>query len=122
MELTGGCLCGAERYRVTGAPVRVGLCHCADCRKETGSAFLHYADWPRESFEVTGAYATWEGRSFCPACGSRLFHLSEYGAEICVGSLDAAPSGLVPEREIWIRRREGWLAPVAVEQFGEDGR
>ena len=121
MDYEGGCRCGAVRYRVRGEPVRVGLCHCADCRKETGGAFLYYGDWLPERFEVTGAFATWGGRSFCPVCGSRLFHLDEEGAEICLGSLDAAPTGLAPAREIWVGRREAWLPPVAgAEQFRED--
>lgn len=84
-------------------------------------AFLAYADWPRERFEVTGAYATWAGRSFCPVCGTRLFHLSDDQAEIALGSLDTAPTGLTPVRELWIRRREPWLATVAgAAQFRED--
>lgn len=40
----GGCACGAVRYEVRGEPTVVGLCHCADCRRESGSAFLYYAD------------------------------------------------------------------------------
>jgi len=91
----GGCRCGAVRYRVEGEPEVVGLCHCADCRKETGGLFLAYADWPIGRFSVEGRYATWGGRSFCPICGSRLFHLSETEAEILLGSLDAAPAGSV---------------------------
>lgn len=109
----GGCRCGAVRYEVRGAPTVTGLCHCTDCRKETGSVFLAYADWTRERFTVTGDFVTFEGRSFCPVCGSRLFHLSDAHAEICIGSLDAAPAGLVPEREGWTIRREHWQAPVA---------
>ena len=110
------------RYRVEGEPEVVGLCHCADCRKETGGLYLAYADWPIGRFSVEGRYATWGGRSFCPVCGSRLFHLSETEAEILIGSLDAAPAGLKPTREIWVRRREPWLAAVAgAEQFREDG-
>lgn len=109
----GGCSCGAVRYEVRGEPLKSGLCHCTDCRKETGSAFLFYADWATEAFSVTGDYRTYSGRSFCPICGTRLFHLSETGAEICLGSLDAAPAGLAPEVEGWIRRREPWLSPVA---------
>ncbi|HEV7275614.1 MAG TPA: GFA family protein [Devosiaceae bacterium] len=109
----GGCACGAVRYEVRGAPLKVGLCHCADCRKETGSAFLHYGDWPLDAFSLQGDYRTWEGRSFCPECGTRLFHLSETEAEICLGSLDQAPTGLAPQKEGWIIRREPWLAPVA---------
>ena len=109
----GGCACGAVRYEVRGEPAKVGLCHCADCRKETGSAFLYYADWLGGSFSYTGEIATFHGRSFCPRCGSRLFRLDEDGgAEICVGSLDDAPTGLHPSREGWIKRREPWMIPV----------
>lgn len=110
---TGGCTCGAVRYEVRGEPFKVGLCHCADCRRETGSAFLYYGDWLRGTFSYTGEIATWNGRSFCPRCGGRLFHLQEDGgAEICLGSLDDAPTGLAPSREGWIKRREPWLPPV----------
>jgi hypothetical protein len=110
---TGGCRCGAVRYEVRGEPLKVGLCHCKDCRSETGSTFLYYGDWPPDSFSVTGEYRTWEGRSFCPVCGGRLFHRDESGVEICLGSLDEAPAGLSPTREGWIKRREPWLSPVA---------
>jgi len=108
----GGCRCGAVRYEVRGEPTAVGLCHCTDCRKETGSAFLAYADWPRAQFTVSGEYVTFEGRSFCSVCGSRLFHLGERQAEICIGSLDDAPTGLSPTREGWTIRREHWQAPL----------
>ena len=110
----GGCACGAVRYEVRGAPYKVGICHCTSCRKETGSAFLYYADWLAGCFSYTGEIATYEGRSFCPKCGSRLFHLQDDGgAEICVGSLDDAPTNLPPTREGWIKRREPWLVPVS---------
>ena len=117
----GGCRCGAVRYEVRGEPMVVGLCHCTDCRKETGSAFLAYADWPREQFTVAGAFLTFEGRSFCSGCGSRLFHLGEEHAEICIGSLDAAPTGLTPTREGWTIRREHWQGAVpGVSQADRD--
>ncbi len=32
-RVTGGCLCGNVRIVAQGAPYRVGLCHCLDCRK-----------------------------------------------------------------------------------------
>jgi hypothetical protein len=109
----GGCACGRVRFKVEGEPLQVGLCHCTDCRKATGTAFLHYADWPAAAFSSTGEYATYNGRSFCAHCGSRLFHVDADGAEINLGALDAAPTDLVPVREGWIVRREAWLAPVA---------
>ena len=110
---TGGCLCGAVRYTVRGDPLHVGRCHCADCRKESGSAFTVYGQWPREAFDLEGELATYDGRSFCPRCGARLVCIDGDEVEVRVGSLDDAPFELRPEAEIWIRRREPWLAPVA---------
>jgi len=117
----GGCACGAVRYEVHGEPLRTGICHCTDCRKETGSAFLAYADWPHAAFSSSGAFSTYEGRSFCPNCGTRLFHLSDNHAEICVGSLDDVPTGIAPQVEGWVKRREPWLhAAGDAAQFHED--
>jgi hypothetical protein len=117
----GGCRCGRVRYELRGEPIKVGLCHCTNCRSETGSAFLYYGDWRAEQFSVTGSYKTFRGRSFCPECGSRLFHLSDDGAEICLGSLDEAPTNLTPSREGWVKRRELWMVPAgAAYQADED--
>lgn len=117
----GGCSCGAVRFELRGEPLAVGICHCTDCRKATGSAFFAYADWPPSGFSVTGEAREYHGRSFCPTCGSRLFHRSEDQVEIALGALDAAPGDLAPTREGWIIRREHWLAPLAqAAQFDRD--
>ncbi|WP_437781054.1 GFA family protein [Sorangium sp. So ce1097] len=120
---SGGCSCGAVRFRVRGEPIRVGLCHCADCRRVTGSVFLAFAIWSWASFESTGETRCWDGRSFCPICGSRLFSLREEEgeAEIKLGCLDEAPVDLAPTYELWIKRRERWLPALAgAEQHVED--
>ncbi|HEY2309891.1 MAG TPA: GFA family protein [Gaiellaceae bacterium] len=109
---TGGCLCGAVRYSVEGEPFHVGRCHCGDCRKRSGSAYTIYGQWPLSAFDVTGEYATHEGDSFCPLCGSRLFLLDPEGVEVQLGSLDDAPFELRPEAEIWIKRREPWMHEI----------
>jgi hypothetical protein len=110
---TGGCLCGAVRYSVRGEPVHVRRCHCADCRKESGSAFTVYAHWPVEAFELTGELASYDRRAFCPRCGSRLLDTSDAAfVEIRLGSLDEAPFELEPVDETWVKRRESWLPPV----------
>ncbi len=117
----GGCACGAVRFELRGAPVKVGVCHCTKCRKATGSVFFPYADWTRDAFAVTGDFQTWKGRSFCGTCGTRLFHLDDEGVEVALGALDDAPGDLRPTREGWIVRREHWLAPVdgAVQAEGD---
>jgi hypothetical protein len=114
-ERTGGCLCGAVRYSVRGEPVHVRRCHCADCRKESGSAFAIYAQWPADSFELRGEIASYDGRAFCPRCGSRLIDTADGDdtvVEIRLGSLDEAPFELRPQSEIWVKRRESWLPAV----------
>jgi hypothetical protein len=73
---TGGCLCRAVRYSVRGDPVDVRRCHCADCRKESGSAFTVYAHWPVDAFEMSGEISSYDGRGFCTRCGSRLLDKS----------------------------------------------
>jgi hypothetical protein len=122
---TGGCLCGAVRYTVRGEPVHVGRCHCADCRKESGCAFTVYAQWPIEDFELSGEVASYHGRGFCPRCGSRVLNPPDPGdthVEVRIGTLDDAPFGLTPEAEIWIKRREPWLDPVAGASQHDENR
>jgi hypothetical protein len=109
---SGGCLCGAVRYTVRGEPFHVGRCHCADCRKRSGSAFIVYGQWPLQAFKSSGEYATYEGDSFCARCGARLFMVEEDVVEVCLGTLDDAPFELRPQAEIWIKRREPWLHEV----------
>jgi hypothetical protein len=106
---------------VRGEPAVVGTCHCLTCRKETGAAYVSYADWPADALTYSGELRVYDGRSFCPSCGSRLFHLSPVRAEIMLGALDGAPGDLTPTREGWVIRREHWVKPVAnAGQFERD--
>jgi hypothetical protein len=108
----GGCLCRAVRYEVRGEPYQSGLCHCHTCRKLTGSAFSATANWRAEQFQMSGEIRTFEKRSFCPVCGSRLFYMLADGVEVFLGTLDDAPNAIIPMVEVWTVRREPWLAPV----------
>jgi hypothetical protein len=121
-ERTGGCLCGAVRYVVRGEPAHVGQCHCGDCRKRSGSAFAIYAQWPRAAVEITGELTNFHGDHFCGTCGSRIGYLEDAGVELQLGSLDEAPFDLLPEAELWIKRREPWLPPVEGAAQHEENR
>ena len=107
-EFTGGCLCGALRFTATGAPYRVGICHCLDCRKNHGALFHASAIFPETAVTVTGEVSTYRERSFCPTCGSPVF--AHIGDEIGLnlGAFDT-PDQFRPTYELWTIRREGWL-------------
>lgn len=109
-KYTGGCLCGAVRLEATGAPDRVGICHCLDCRKHHGALFFAAAMFPAEAVEITGQSNEYAGRHFCPRCGSSVFARTGDEIEVHLGALDA-PDQLTPTYELWTIRREGWLPP-----------
>lgn len=82
-----------------------------------------YAQWPVEALELSGEISSYDGRGFCPRCGSRLLDTSDLGdslVEIRLGSLDDAPFELQPEDEIWVKRRESWIPPVDGAAQGEE--
>jgi hypothetical protein len=109
-KVTGGCLCGAVRIVATGAPHRVGLCHCLDCRKHHGALFYAAAIFAAEAVTVTGETRAYAGRHFCPACGGSVFARSDDEIEVHLGALDA-PDQFQPTYECWTVRRESWLPP-----------
>ena len=107
-RFTGGCLCGAVRLQAEGDPLRVGLCHCFDCRKHHGALFHASAVYPTERVTIAGEPSAYEGRYFCVRCGSSVFSTSEGEIEVHLGALDGIDQFL-PTYELWTTRREGWL-------------
>lgn len=76
---TGGCLCGAVRFKTRGPVREVVFCHCSQCRRQTG---LYYAatNVEDDKLSVEGeGHVTWyvssdeARRGFCKTCGSALF-------------------------------------------------
>lgn len=120
--VTGGCLCGDVRLTATGEPRRVGLCHCMDCRKHHGALFYASAIFPADDVVISGATREYEGRHFCPRCGSSIFAHTDDEIELHLGALDE-PNRFEPTYELWTERREAWLPPfpgVASRRLGED--
>ena len=110
-RFTGGCLCGNVRFVAWGLPYRVGICHCMDCRKHHGALFQASAIFPQNAVTVEGEIGEFEGRFFCPRCGSSVFGVSGDEVEVSLGALDG-PNQLTPTYELWTIRREQWLPRV----------
>jgi len=109
-KTTGGCLCGKVRFIATGQPRRTGLCHCLDCRKHHGALFYAAAIFAQDAVAMTGQTHHYQGRHFCPSCGSSVYARNEDEIELHLGAFDQ-PNVFVPSYEIWVDRRESWLPP-----------
>lgn len=120
-RFTGGCLCGSVRFEATGRPHRVGLCHCLDCRKHHGALFHASAVFPKDAVQIEGETGSFEGRVFCPRCGSSVFAVSGGEIDVNLGALDA-PDQLTPTYELWTVRRESWLPEFPVSKRYEKDR
>lgn len=120
-RFTGGCLCGEVRIEASGRPYRVGLCHCLDCRKHSGSLFHSFAIFPQDAVSIEGETRDYLGRHFCLRCGSSVFARSNDEIEVSLGALDT-PGPPTPTYETWIVRRESWLPSFPLAKHYEHDR
>ena len=116
----GGCACGAVRYRLTSDPLFTNCCHCLNCQRQTGSAFVinllieadrvellagepQPVDAPRDDGSNQRIFR-------CPTCQVAVF--SEYGRPevrfVRGGTLDE-PSGITPDAHIFTRSKLHWI-------------
>lgn len=114
---TGGCLCGAVRFEITGEVRDVVYCHCGQCRRQSGH-YVAATSCADDGLSVEGAEAvTWYAaspdarRGFCSKCGSLLFWKANGSAftSIMAGSFDA-PSGLRESHHIHVADKGDYYA------------
>ncbi len=124
----GGCACGTVRYRLTAEPLIVHCCHCLNCQRQTGSAFVvnlllevervelsgdaHAVDVPRDDGTSQTIYR-------CPACQVAVFSLysSPRVRFVRGGTLDE-PSRVSPDVHIYTRSKLPWVVlPHGVPAF-----
>jgi hypothetical protein len=116
----GGCQCGAVRFALSAAPVRVSVCHCRMCQKATGAPFASLADIAQKNFSWTrGKPAAFRSssiaeRDFCAACGTPLSYRLIDGPqiEIMTGAFDR-PGMVVPTLQFGTESRLGWVGTIA---------
>lgn len=126
----GGCSCGEVRYRLTSEPMFVHCCHCLNCQRHTGTAFvinllieadrvelLKGAPLPITMPENGGS----PNQIFrCPQCQVAVW--SEYGGRsqvrfVRAGTLDDS-SAVSPNVHIFTRSKLPWVElPESVPSF-----
>lgn len=121
-NMTGGCACGATRYRVSATPMFTHCCHCSACQTETGSAFAINAILETDRITPTKgeteavAIPTESGDNQiihrCPTCRTALWSvylsLGPYAAFLRGGTLDD-PSQVAPDIHIYTRSKLPWV-------------
>jgi len=118
--MEGGCACGVVRYRLTSEPMFVHCCHCLNCQRQTGSAFvinlLIEADRVEllsrepEPVDVPRDDGSTQRIHRCPDCQVAVY--SEYGRPevrfVRGGTLDE-PSSVAPDVHIFTRSKLPWV-------------
>lgn len=118
--LEGGCACGEVRYRLLSEPLFTHCCHCLNCQRQTGSAFVinllieadrvellagepHAVDVPRSGGKKQRIFR-------CPACGVAVFsRYTRAGIRfVRAGTLDD-PSSVAPDVHIYTRSKVPWV-------------
>jgi len=132
-HLTGGCQCGGLRYEVSEPVLGLYACHCAECRRQSGSAHGLTLTVPRAALRFRcGTPRTWSRSTdsgtkldclFCGHCGTRVVHLRDAApatAGIKAGTLDE-PVDLAQAIHIWTSRAlPGALIPVDRPSYPEE--
>jgi len=124
----GGCACGEVRYRLTSDPLFVHCCHCLNCQRLTGSAFVINVLIETDRVELlagepqvvsvprsSGKQKIWR----CPTCQIALY--SQYTRAsvrfVRAGTLDD-PASVAPDVHIFTRSKLPWVEiPESVPAF-----
>ncbi len=113
---SGGCQCGAVRYRFTAKPKGAHICHCRMCQKAFGAFYAPLVGGPLDTFEVTrGSIALFRSsdpveRGFCRDCGTPLSfaHVGGTWMSVSIGSLDH-PEAFPPKDQHGANSRISWV-------------
>jgi hypothetical protein len=129
-KLDGHCLCGQVTYTCDAEPIISGICHCTECRRQSGSAWSMVVGVERDSIEIKGEslgdFVTIGTdsespvhRHFCTNCGSPIVSLPEWSPDVAfikAGTLDD-PTVVEPELEAWCESAVPWSG---MDQSRED--
>lgn len=116
---TGGCQCGAVRFRVEGALGSVSICHCRMCQKAFGAFYAPLASAPEKGLQWTrGEPKRYRSsnhvlRGFCAECGTPLTYEAPDGVALAIGAFDD-PASVAPTKQWGIEAKLPYVDDLAV--------
>lgn len=121
---TGGCQCGAVRFKIHGALGRPSICHCRMCQKAFGGFFGPLVTVNGEAEWTRGEPSYFQSsiniaRGFCAACGTPLTYRHPGGLEIAIGALDNRDD-LAPQIQVNFAARNAWVTTIFDQPVHED--
>jgi len=111
---TGGCQCGAVRFRIRGELGRASICHCRMCQKQFGGFFGPLVTAPKGGVEWIHEEPSYFqssiniDRGFCARCGTPLTYRYPDGLDIAIGAFDERED-LMPTIQINHASRLPWV-------------
>jgi hypothetical protein len=119
MEIRGGCLCKAVRYRITAPPIVTRICWCRDCQYFAAGNGTVNTCFPSNAVTIEGKLADFVSvadsgnvmhRRFCPSCGTHMFSEAEVRPHLIfvrAGTLDDREIAK-PSMSIWTSSAPTW--------------
>lgn len=116
MKAHGHCLCGNVEFEANGTPSWVAYCHCASCRRHTGSPVTCFVNFARGDVDFRREPSVFESspgvrRSFCERCGTPIAYETEKRAneiDIYLNAFDE-PEAFSPETHVFHSERIPWF-------------
>ena len=111
---TGGCQCGAVRFRLEGTPGEPSICHCRMCQKAFGAFYAPLVGVGKAKFGWTrGAPKMFRSsnhvlRGFCGNCGTPLCYDGSDGTGLAIGAFDE-PARLPPVVQFGVEAKIGYV-------------
>jgi hypothetical protein len=118
MAWTGGCQCGAVRFRVEGDLGRASICHCRMCQKAMAAPYGAFAEAKHDQVAWTRAkpkrFQSSENfrRGFCGDCGTPLTFESDEIIGLAIFAFDRARE-IAPVLQLQPQSAPGWVKHVA---------
>ena len=135
MKVTGSCHCGTINYEAEVDPTTVGVCHCTDCQKLTGTVFragifslpgtFRLKSGTPKTYLKTAESGNKRFLAFCSDCGSPIYSMADepnpsiYGLR--VGGLDQRAEFSPPKGQIWCRSALSWSMDISGAKPHERG-